>query len=158
MAAWSKSETARAQMLADAGYTYSQIAAVLERTKSSVGCRLRRLGVERMPSRPRPTSTAERDRQMIADCLAGMSHRELGEKYGLEIGSVSARLSLHGVNVPMQERIRRQRAAMQRNGSKPGRKPTWPDCPPHLRREYLALRKHYGIAAADARSQLEKMV
>lgn len=155
---WTQDEASRALMLAKAGYTGAQIGLHLGRSKSSVLTKLRRMGFKKSPIRPLPSAdVSERDRLMIADCLAGMSHRQLSEKYGLEIGSVSARLSHLGVRVPMSERVRRQREAMKRNGTRPGRTAIWPDCPSHLRREYLALRKHHGVPAAEARKALEEM-
>lgn len=156
MTDWSPQEVLRLRELATAGYSQSQIGKVLGRTKSSVSGKMLRLGKRRAPTPPTQSETAVRDRRMVADFRSGMTQRQLAAKYGLEVGSVSARLSHLGERITIEERVRRQRASMIRNGSKPGRKPIWPDCPPQLRNEYLRLRNHYGIPAAEARALLEK--
>lgn len=155
MATWTDTETARLKELSAAGYSFAQIARAMDRSRSSVGGKLWRLGHRKMPTPPTKSEAEKRNRMMVADFRAGMTQRELGQKYGLETGSVSARLSKLGVHISLSERVRRQKASMHRNGTKAGRKPVWPDCPDHIRPEYMKLRKHYGFRAADARAVLE---
>lgn len=155
MSRWTEDELARLQTMSAAGYTFVQMADVLGRSRSSIAGKMWRLGVRRMRTPLKADAAAERDRKMAADFRSGMTTRDLGKKYGLERDSVGARLSKLGVHISMSERVRRQKIAMARNGSKPGRKPVWPDCPDHIRPEYMKLRKHYGYRAAEARAVLE---
>ena len=100
---------------------------------------------------------AKRDRKMAADFFGGMTQRELAKKYGLTPKHVASRLALRlkGVTISPEERRKRFLRAIQ-NGAKVGRPQVWPDCPAHLRAEYMRLRKTYEIPAPEARRMLEE--
>ncbi len=96
--------------------------------------------------------TAVRDRQMAAEYLGGSTRRQLAEKYDLHIQTVSKILRKQSARLSSEEQARRTRAARSPHC---GRRTVWPDCPPHLKREYMRFRNHYGIPAAEARAMLE---
>lgn len=98
----------------------------------------------------------KRNRAMIADYLAGMSRREVAEKYGVHIGNVGRLFRRWNVVLLPEERRRRIEKAVGANRNKGGRPAVWPDCPPELQRDYKALRR-CGIPAAEARAELERL-
>ena len=87
----------------------------------------------------------KRREAMTRDYLAGMSAKALADRYNLSVGGVQANLSNWGVQLPRDERVRRQHSN--------GRPPVWPNCPRHMRADYETLRKY--MPASEARATLE---
>lgn len=80
--------------------------------------------------------------QITRDYLAGMTVKQLSDKYGRTYGGIQTSLSRWGVRLPEGERERRA-----------GRGKYWADCPEHLREDYKVLRRY--MSAREARTTLE---
>ena len=96
-----------------------------------------------------------RNASLFAAYARGFTRRDLAALYGLSIKGVDSLFQRHGVTLDPSERIRRQVHGRKRVGFKNvGRKSCCPDCPPHLRADYIALQGR-GMRASEARATLE---
>ena len=96
---------------------------------------------------------AKRNAAMIDDWLGGMVQTDVAEKYDISVSRLSVLIRRSGAVLSTAEHGRRVQAGIKTTR---GRKPAWPDCPAHLKHEYMRLRKSYGISAQDARAAIEK--
>lgn len=92
-----------------------------------------------------------RNKAMVADWLGGMMQVEVAKKYGISSARLSIIIRLSGARLSTAEHGRRTQSGIKRRG----RKLAWPNCPDHLRAQYIRMRKSYGYSAADARAILE---
>lgn len=96
---------------------------------------------------------AARRQEIIDDYLAGMTARECAEKYGLTFSTIKSQLCRWGVSLPPEEMRRRAQLAAAKSADK---RMVWPDCPAHLRTDYLTLSRY--MSRREARAQLEGRV
>lgn len=99
-----------------------------------------------------------RDAALAADWRSGgWTKAALAQKYGLSAHRVDTLLCRMGALLPadvLRERKARYGRAVGRLAMG-GRPAVWPDCPEHLRDEYMRLRNVHGYRAAEARRMLE---
>jgi len=91
-----------------------------------------------------PMERIARDRAILAAHQAGQSQERIAKALGMSPSGVSRALSRLDARLPPEATKARALAAHRRTG----RKPIWPDCPPHLERTYRAVRAVIGSAAA----------
>lgn len=109
-----------------------------------------------------PEATRLRERLVARRWLAGEDRLVLARSFGVSSSGIYRMLARVDAQWRVQRALalgqterglRRDRDAKPRR--KPGPPPVWPDCPPHLIREYQQLRAVIGSRAA--REQLERL-
>ena len=101
---------------------------------------MRRHGTGHLP----PEARQERDRAILAAHQAGQSQERIARALGMSPSGVSRALARMDARLPAEATKARALAAHRRTG----RRPIWPDCPPHLVGTYRAVRAVIGSAAA----------
>lgn len=108
-------------------------------------------------SRPR---CPELEREVVAAYrLELISQSALGKRFGISASTVRRILAKYSALDP--HRLSKHNLHLWRTGhytdrpNRGGRRPTWPDCPPELRAEYMRLRDSYKMPAREARAILE---
>jgi transposase-like protein len=86
---------------------------------------------------------ARRDRLVRQGYARGATQAELASRLGLSPSGISRILARLDARPDAELRVRRLRAPRRT-----GPRPIWPDCPPHLAREYQRIRAIIGSRAA----------
>lgn len=103
----------------------------------------------------------ERNARIIEAYQAGASRTEVARQFGMNAAWIGNILKQAGVQRDPVKEVSRQARERWSSGRysdvqfKRGRKPVWPDCPPHLQADYRKLRKY--MPAREARAALEHL-
>lgn len=115
-----------------------------------------------MPARPTPLR--RHDDEVVARILAGETYREVAGALALSVNQVARALQRRDVRLSREERARRVTRNLDAVRADPAAerrrvdalrraRVAWPECPPHLTRDYETLRNYHG--ARRAREMLE---
>lgn len=90
----------------------------------------------------------ERNRSIVSAYQSGVEYSDLAKRFGITVSRICKIIGRYGARLNDEQRH-------QRYGARTYRRAVWPDCPPHLQREYRRLRQIVG--APEARRQLEAL-